>query len=58
MKTKIEKHIFALRQCADEHRYDRTFTGQINVSHLCQDTANLLEELGQVLNEVTDEADN
>ena len=55
MKTKIEKYIFALRQCAEEHKYDRTFTGQINVYHLCNDTADLLESLEHNLNRGSDE---
>lgn len=45
--TDYQKYINALRKCAKEHEGDRTFTGQIIVSNLCQDTANLLEELEQ-----------
>lgn len=41
------KYISALRKCAIEHENDRTFTGQIIVSDLCRDTANLLEKLEQ-----------
>lgn len=40
-------YISALRKCAIEHDNDRTFTGQIIISDLCRDTANLLEELEQ-----------
>jgi len=39
------KYINALRKCAKEHKNDRTFTGHIITSDLCQDTANLLERL-------------
>ena len=42
-----KKYIYALRKCAEEHDYDTTFTGNVNVSYLCRDTANLLEELIQ-----------
>ena len=45
--TDYEKYINALRKCAKEHENDRTSTGHIIVSNLCQDTANLLEELEQ-----------
>ncbi len=45
--TDYKKYINALRKCAKEHENDRTFTGHIIVSDLCQDTANLLEELEQ-----------
>ncbi len=41
------KYISALRKCAIEHENDRTFTGQIIISDLCRDTANLLEKLEQ-----------
>lgn len=40
-----EKYIYALRKCAKEHESERTSYGQIIVSDLCRDTANLLEEL-------------
>ncbi len=43
--TDYQKYINALRKCAKEHDNDMTFTGHIIVSHLCQDTANLLETL-------------
>lgn len=39
------KYIYALRKCAKEHESERTLHGQIIVSDLCRDTANLLEEL-------------
>lgn len=45
--TDYKKYINALRKCAKEHEGDKTFTGHIIVSDLCQDTANLLEELEQ-----------
>lgn len=41
----IEQHIIALRQCAKEHEGDKLFTGQINTSDLCRDTAQLLENI-------------
>lgn len=37
------EYIRALQQCAKEHENDKLFTGQINVSDLCNDTAKLLE---------------
>lgn len=40
-----KKYINALRKCAKEHEGDRTSTGYIIVSNLCEDTAELLEEL-------------
>lgn len=48
--TDYQKYINALRKCAKEHENDRTPTGQIIVSDLCKDTANLLEELEQESN--------
>ena len=42
-----KKYINALRKCAKEHEDDNTFTGNIIVSDLCHDTANLLESLEQ-----------
>ena len=42
-----EKYIYALRKCAKEHESERTLHGQIIVSDICRDTANLLEELKQ-----------
>lgn len=39
------KYISALIKCAIEHEDDRTFTGQIIVSDLCRDTADLLEKI-------------
>ena len=45
--TDYKKYIYALRKCAKEHENDRTFTGNIIVSDLCRDTANLLETLEQ-----------
>ena len=39
------KYIYALRKCAEEHESERTSYGQMIVSDLCRDTANLLEEL-------------
>lgn len=36
------EYISALQQCAKEHENDKLFTGQINVSDLCSDTAKLL----------------
>lgn len=47
--TDYKIYINALRKCAKEHENDKTFTGQIVVSDLCRDTANLLEELEQKL---------
>ena len=43
--TDYKKYINALRKCAKEHENDRTFTGHIIVSDLCEDTAKLLEVL-------------
>ena len=40
-----QAYINALRKCAKEHENDRTPTGHMRVSDLCQDTANLLEEV-------------
>ncbi len=51
--TDYQKYINALRKCAKEHENDRTFTGNIIVSDLCRDTANLLEELEQEPKTVT-----
>ena len=45
--TDYKKYINALRKCAKEHENDRTSTGHIIVSNLCEDTANLLESLDQ-----------
>ena len=45
--TDYKKYINALRKCAKEHENDRTSTGHVIVSDLCQDTANLLESLEQ-----------
>lgn len=45
--TDYKKYINALRQCAKEHEGERTSTGQIVVSNLCKDTAELLEGLEQ-----------
>lgn len=45
--TDYKKYINALRECAKEHEGDRTSTGQIVVSNLCRDTAELLEGLEQ-----------
>lgn len=42
---KYRKYISALIKCAIEHEDDRTFTGQIIVSDLCRDTADLLEKI-------------
>ena len=42
-----QKYINALRKCAEEHECDNTFTGQIIVSNLSEDTANLLETIEQ-----------
>lgn len=39
--------IRTLRQCAEEHKDDKTPTGCFPVSWLCEDTANLLEALEQ-----------
>lgn len=46
--TDYQKYINALRKCANEHENDSTFTGNIIVSDLCKDTANLLEELSNL----------
>lgn len=40
-------HIRTLRQCAEEHKNDKTPTGCFPISYLCKDTANLLEALEQ-----------
>lgn len=45
--TDYKKYINALRKCAKEHEGDRISTGYIIVSNLCEDTAELLEELGK-----------
>ena len=45
--TDYKKYINALRKCAKEHDGDKTFTGQVIVSNLCRDTADLLEELSE-----------
>jgi len=45
--TDYKKYINALRKCAKEHENDRTSTGHVIVSDLCQDTVNLLESLEQ-----------
>ena len=45
--TDYQKYINALRKCAKEHENDTTYTGNIVVSALCKDTANLLETLEQ-----------
>ena len=47
--TDYKKYIYALRKCADEHDNDRTDTGNIRVSDLCRDTANLLERMGDYI---------
>ena len=38
-------YISALRKCAKEHENDITSFGHVRVSDLCNDTANLLEEI-------------
>ena len=43
--TDYKKYINALRKCAKEHENDRTLTGQIIVSDLCEAIADLLEKL-------------
>ena len=43
--TDYHEYIGALRKCAKEHENDRTSTGQIIVSNLCEVIADLLEEL-------------
>ena len=43
--TDYKKYINALRKCAKEHENDRTLTGQIIVSNLCEAIADLLEGL-------------
>lgn len=45
--TDYKKFINALRKCAKEHENDITYTSHIVVSALCEDTANLLEQLEQ-----------
>ena len=42
-----KKYIYALKKCAKEHEGERTSTGHIIVSDLCEDTAKLLEGLKQ-----------
>lgn len=39
--------IRTLKQCAEEHKNDKTPTGCLPVSYLCKDTANILERLEQ-----------
>lgn len=41
----LQKYRIALTKCAKEHENDRTMTGNIVVTQLCRDTANLLETL-------------
>lgn len=41
----IKETIYALRQCAKEHKNDITDTCSIRVSDLCDDVANFLEKL-------------
>lgn len=43
--TDYQEYIGALRKCAKEHENDRTSTGQIIVSNLCEVIADLLENL-------------
>lgn len=43
--TDYQEYIGSLRKCAKEHENDRTSTGQIIVSNLCEVIADLLEEL-------------
>ena len=54
-----QKHIKALRKCANEHDKDTTHTGNIRVSDLCRDTADLLEGLEQeaILDKIRAEID-
>lgn len=42
-----QAYISALRQCAEEHKDDKTPTAHIIVSYLCRETADLLETLEQ-----------
>ena len=42
-----QKYINALRKCAKEHENDTTYTGNIIISDICRDTADLLEDLEQ-----------
>ena len=37
------EYVSALRQCAKEHENENLFTGQIDTTALCNDTAKLLE---------------
>lgn len=43
--TDYKKYINALRKCAKEHKADIIFTGHTDVTALCRDTADLLEEI-------------
>ena len=41
--AEYREYISALRQCAKEHGNENLFTGQIDTTALCNDTAKLLE---------------
>ena len=41
--AEYREYISALRQCAKEHENENLFTGQIDTTALCNDTAKLLE---------------
>ena len=44
-KYEIGVFIEALRQCAEEHKNEITYTGYIRTKDLCNDTAKLLEKI-------------
>lgn len=41
--AEYREYISALKQCAKEHENENLFTGQIDTTALCNDTAKLLE---------------
>ena len=53
--AEYREYISALRQCAKEHEKDKLYTGQINTSDLCSDTAELLEKLEIGINKAIEE---
>lgn len=50
--TDYQKYINALRKCAKEYENDIIFTEYTDVTALCRDTADLLEELEQEPNKL------
>jgi hypothetical protein len=53
--AEYREYISALRKCAKEHEKDKLYTGQINTSDLCNDTAKLLEKLEIEIDKAIDE---